>query len=672
MRPRTAWLVFALLSVFFLGTTLLWLRLDRSPPAWDDGYYLTRSLVMYDALISGGVRGFAMEFLTVMGNKPPLIAALPAPVYLILGRHARAALIVNLAGLLVMFGALYRLGTRYAGRRAGLLAVFVAGSMPMLYGLSRWYLVECWLTAIVCVAICLIGGRERVGGTAWSVLLGITLGLGLLMKTSFPVYVSVPLLFLAIRERKALLRVRVLLGIAAPAAILALPWYWLNFSRALDTALRAGSQQTSRIYRTGEVLSPPDIWRYLANVSNAAPLLYVAALAVLLVAFARWAQPFARQGLLLCVLWGAPMLGLVFGHYRDLRYAAPLFPALALALAILLDGCIERYGAVALGGTAVLLALPTLSLLQTSFGVFGSQPFELKGLLFVQPEFEYARRYNPERWPHREMLDDLYRNTKIAGGERIRLRIGTDSGSFNADNFALAALENNLPFEVDTTAFEADAGRLRSLLDSVPYFIYKEGGETGGPFNPLGAEAVNAVRENRAFVEVARRKLPDGGTAHVFQKALDPSAAAGAFLQAGMEHVTDCHVTFGGNVRLTGLSIERTAEGLEVKYRWQCLRAVDREYWCFTHVVDSRGKVAGFLDHRILNGQPPLRLWRAGDTAVEKLLFRWPEAGRQEVYHLRLGLFDRASGERLPISDSAFPLADGQTAAVVSETAARR
>src|SRR6266851_6733802 len=103
---------FAVLSLFFLGSTALWLRLDRSPPGWDDGYYLTNSLILYDALADGGIAGYAKQFLTIMGIKPPLIAILPTPVYLIAGRKPRAALLVNLACLLILFATLYRLGQR--------------------------------------------------------------------------------------------------------------------------------------------------------------------------------------------------------------------------------------------------------------------------------------------------------------------------------------------------------------------------------------------------------------------------------------------------------------------------------------------------------------------------------------------------------------------------------
>src|SRR5260370_15728483 len=101
-RPTCIRLTFAAVSLFFLGTSLIWLRLDHSPPSWDDGYYLANSLMLYDSLAERGVPGYTRQFLNVMGNKPPLIAALPTPVYLVFGRKPRAAYLINLLFLLVI------------------------------------------------------------------------------------------------------------------------------------------------------------------------------------------------------------------------------------------------------------------------------------------------------------------------------------------------------------------------------------------------------------------------------------------------------------------------------------------------------------------------------------------------------------------------------------------
>src|SRR5260370_37761335 len=101
-------LIFAVLVLFFLGTNLAWLVLDHSAPTWDDATYLRNSLLMYDTLSEGGLLRYAAKFLTVMDDKPPLIAALPTPVYLLVGRHSRAAAAVNLGFMLLLFPAVFR------------------------------------------------------------------------------------------------------------------------------------------------------------------------------------------------------------------------------------------------------------------------------------------------------------------------------------------------------------------------------------------------------------------------------------------------------------------------------------------------------------------------------------------------------------------------------------
>jgi 4-amino-4-deoxy-L-arabinose transferase-like glycosyltransferase len=172
-----------------------------------------------------------------MGIKPPLIAVLPTPIYLLVGRHPRAAYAINLLFLLVMFGALYRMGKTCSSPRAGMLALYISGTMPILYGLSRWFLVECRLTALVCAAMCLVAEWDDFARTWKGFLLGIVCGLGVLTKVSFPVYVLVPLLYCAIRDRRAMLHPRTLLAFVAPALLLAAPWYLVNFSDAVSSPM---------------------------------------------------------------------------------------------------------------------------------------------------------------------------------------------------------------------------------------------------------------------------------------------------------------------------------------------------------------------------------------------------------------------------------------------------
>jgi 4-amino-4-deoxy-L-arabinose transferase-like glycosyltransferase len=294
-----------------------------------------------------------------MREKPPLISALPTPVYLVFGRKPRAALVVNLAALLITFSALFCFARKYAGPRAGLIAVTILGTMPMIYGLSHWYLVECGLTAIVCLTISL--PATRAFDPTVAAALGALCALGMLMKFSFPLYVAAPLALLLWRQ----VRFKLLGAFLLPAAVIALPWYIVNFARGLHTALNAGSAQTALVYRTGDALSPADIARYLRDVANCAPAIYLVVLAVTLLVCYPAASKNARRGLALSAVWASPLVLLALGHYRDLRYAAPLFPAVALALGILLDSAIARYGAFAGAATCFLLGLGVASMLAT-------------------------------------------------------------------------------------------------------------------------------------------------------------------------------------------------------------------------------------------------------------------------------------------------------------------
>src|SRR5262249_9401568 len=130
-------------------------------------------------------------------------------------------------------------------------------------------------------------------------LLGFVCGLGLLMKFSFPLYVLVPLVWFASRNRGTLSQARALAAFAIPALLLALPWSLVNFHTGLDTALEAGSGETARIYKTGDILSLNAIWNYVSNVTNAGIRLYFLALALLALAPGLRVSPAGRRGLLI-------------------------------------------------------------------------------------------------------------------------------------------------------------------------------------------------------------------------------------------------------------------------------------------------------------------------------------------------------------------------------------
>ena len=288
--------------------------------------------------------------------------------------------------------------------------------------------------------------------------------------------------------------------------------------------------------------------------------------------------PDTKPGLRMCALWMAPLLFLTFSHYRDVRYAAPLYPALALALAILADRVLRRWGAKAGACVAVLLLLPLLSLLQVSFGVLvgpAGAPFELGGLLMPSPYLSYARRFDRTLGPQEAILLDLYHRFKFSGGERKMVLVGTDQVRFNADNFKLAAAQRKLPFDIETTAFAADQSALLPFLGAAAFFVYKEGGARETTFfNGQGGAAARLVRESGRFHEILPpHTLPDGGVVRVFENLSHGSfLRSGAFLPEGMVEIPAARAIFGDQLQLIGFSVRRTPEGLEVQFRIWIIR----------------------------------------------------------------------------------------------------
>jgi hypothetical protein len=482
----------AICCFLFCGTTLVWLRMDHAPPQWDDSWYLTNSLVMYDALTDGGLLGFAKRFLSILGFKAPLITVLPAPIFLVLGRRWHAAYLVNVAAIPIQCGAVWAIGKHLWSARTGLIAVYVAGTMPLLYGLSRWYLVEYPLTATVAVAIWLLLASHDLEDRRPVVLFGITCGFGLLLKVSFPLFVALPFAHALWRSRR---RAKALLTAAVPCLLLALPWYLVNGRRTLRNAIEAG-------YGDSAIVQGADALLYLRRIVHEGISVYYVAAALLAAIVIAVRKPRSLAPLTPVLLWAAPFVVFLLGGNKDIRYVAPLLPAFALALGFLLDTVLGRLNWL----LPVILAFPLASMLMVSFGRSAA--------------VGYARPYDPVDWPQQAILQTICDSPVFKPGEKKLLLIGTDRGSFNVNNFELAVVRERLPLTVDTTAYEKDLGALLRTVDVSSFFVYKEGGEPESTFfNQHFAEIVDHVRQSGLFQELSpSRKLPDGGTAHIFRR----------------------------------------------------------------------------------------------------------------------------------------------------------
>ncbi len=666
--------ILAGLSCFLAGVTVAWLWLDNMPPAWDDAWYLANSLVMFDTLAGKGIFGYVHEFFRILGPKPPLITILPTPFFLLLGRDYHYAFVVNLLLVPLLFFCVYRLGKEFSTPRAGLLAVYILGTMPMVYGLARWYLADFALVVFVCLAVYFLTQSGNLQNRRNALALGIVCGLGSLLKAPFLLYVACPITYVIIRSfsearqrqlpsnPSKVLATKTLYPFLLPAILLPLPWYLVNLPRTYRYVLTAGFSQEGDFYGTGHPFTVGAVKAYLVRLINAGPSCYYVGLGILMLAFIvltkhpqSFLKSFSHKGLIFLSLWALPFLVFLFGRNKDVRYAAPLLPVYALALAFAIEFVISQVPRARNAIATLVLAFPLIALLQNSFGLLGGWQPRIGSFQFASTSLGYARKYDPALWHHAEIVETLAHLPSAKQGAKVAILLGTDRAGFNSNNLGLAAVQARLPLEISTTAYEMDRAAAVRLVDETPFFIYKDGGEPESTyFNRQRGAVQQEVRESGKFVEIpCGLALPDGGRVRIFKNLSQNSLVmSGALLAPGLDDIGSCDVNFDGKIRLAGLMVELKPSSIDLKYRWRCLKPVDRNYWCFTHILDEQNNVIGYLDHQVLGGEPPMPQWREGEVAVEHVRYLLQPRYPGSVRRLRIGLYDLPSGERLKVVGS--------------------
>lgn len=291
---------------------------NAAPPAWDDAWYLEVSFRLYHALARGPF-AFAAEYASAFRIKAPLLSLLPLPLYAVTGPGERVAVWVSLAAqgttCAAVFAAARSLWPKHPRREAiAALAAALTAIIPLLYGLSRVFLVEPLLTALVAAAVWRVASPRRQEGP----ILGAMLGLGLLAKILFPLYLAGPVW---LRRKELRPHLKLALFIAVP---LAGTWYAFHLPYILGFAWSAGFGKIAADYSNGG--------SFVATLLGGA-LSWPLSFSMLAVAAGASRRGRLDDGSRLALAWAAPLAVLALGVNREIRFAAPALPALALLAA---------------------------------------------------------------------------------------------------------------------------------------------------------------------------------------------------------------------------------------------------------------------------------------------------------------------------------------------------
>lgn len=421
-RRAQEWLAVAAGFMMLVAVAAVWLALDRRPPAWDHANHLERAVRCFQFLAAGDVGAVLAQ----SSFYPPLAICAGGLVDALAPSDTATAQSAVLAFLGVGMGAVYALGRSLVGGGAGVIAALLFGSAPFVVHSSVHFQLDVPLAAMVALALVTLVKSERLQHTGWSAGLGIVVGLGMLTKPPFAVYVGPVLAWavLAARNRRAVGHAGLVLAVGA---LVCLPWYGPRL-------FGMGHQVVARSFAQAAEAGAPDVvtWAGLSLYPTWLPTQFgvvaSAAFVVGLVVAVR-----RRQGLLLVALL-APFAVFLLLQNKNLRYTLPLLPAVSVVAALAVEPLRGRARVAVL---AMLLVAGVVQVSATAFGVPPSGRLPALGSPWV-----LAQPPQPQVWPHRHLLRAIHVDSK---GAPATVSIVPNHPHFSVSNFRYYGLRDGLP-----------------------------------------------------------------------------------------------------------------------------------------------------------------------------------------------------------------------------------
>jgi hypothetical protein len=486
-------LLLALLLAGLAGVVTVWVAVDRRPPEWDHANHLERALECHRILAEPGHDRVA-EIIAKSSFYPPVVLCATGLAYFVLPVTPLTAQLSMWGFLVAGTLAVWGLGRRLLDAQAGLIAAIMFATAPfVVFSLLRYQL-DLPLAAILAIALYVLVRVDAFASVGWSLVLGLALGVGMLIKPPFAAYFLPALAWsawLAVRApdrgaRLGRLALALLVGV-----LVAGPWYGPRLAglplQILNRSFKQAVESPPAMSSTGLVFYPRVF------------LPLVGALTGLLAVWGVWAvrrMPRARA-----LVWTAlvPWGIFIAIQNKNLRYALPLVPAVTLAAAAGLAALGPRARRV-VGAACVAVGLLQVS--GTAFGLPPSPPTRmfLVPLLMADPP-------NGRDWRHGDVLAAVLRALPApAPAEGGRVAVVPNDNYFSVSNFRYEAERDRLPL------------RFQRAWDGAPFGVDVAILKTGDQGPDAASEKPNRIMRDfetdpwlaAAYPVTAEFPLPDG------------------------------------------------------------------------------------------------------------------------------------------------------------------
>lgn len=412
-------------------------------------------------------------------DHPPAIAWQIAAGRLVAGNTELAVRLFAVLNGVIVALAIHRIGVLLFDRRTAALAViwYTASTAAALLFIATpdspsvlFWTLTLWAIAEV------VAGRSA----NWWLVAGLFVGLGIASKlTNAFLPIGIGLFVLSSRERRVWLRIWQPWAAIAVAVIALVPMLMWNAQHEWATFLFQGQRIAGGNYLTdGPVGNLVDLLG--GQLLAAGPILFVLAMAAIVIAFVRWLRP---DGLALTVLSSLPLILFMAQHILrwkvEANWPVVIWPALALAGASLIAnwrhwvGAVLRWVHVAVG--AIAIGLVYAQALWQPFDVGAlDRTREQRGWAALQMELAALAEENGAQW------------IATQGGYGLGAELWT-YGRFNGNNLPSYQLDQRGRYAYMPPLDPAAEGRALYVMELWTPEQY----ETAG--TPFGGEKVKMV-----------------------------------------------------------------------------------------------------------------------------------------------------------------------------------
>ena len=541
--PWREWTVVTGAFLFLALVAAAWLLVDTRPSEWDHANHLERVVRCAKDLAAHDLAAI----LERSGFYPPLVPCTAALLYRVVPSDVATAQSAVLAFLGLGMAAVYGLGRRVAGGTAGTVAAVLFGTAPFVLFSSVRFQLDLPLAAMVASALTVLARTEGFQERRWSVAAGLLLGLGMLTKPPFAVYVLPALAVVAvrIRTRRALanLALALLLG-----AALSVPWYG---PRLLGMPQQISARSFKQAAESGypSALSAESLLIYPRSFITAFGVAAVALFLVGLVVALRRRQGFVLLSAL------APFAVFEVIQNKNLRYILPLLPIAAVTAGMgfgALRGRLRTLAGVAVAAAAAFQIGAT----------FAAVP-RAPALPILHVPLALESPPKRENWRQREILRLIVADS---AGRSGRVSVVPNDNFFSVSNFRYYGVRDALPLTFTRAWDGAPVG--------IDYVILKTGDlgpdATEERLRRVTARFATDTHLARVFPVIGEFDLPDGSVATVRARRLPaavdvaPEAVARAVARS---------------IRRQLAGVSRDVEGLAVTLAWDATILRGRLRW---------------------------------------------------------------------------------------------